>query len=459
MTKPKTSKGRPTNERTKDELPHPGVSVISPNPKHGRPHWVIRWSEGEKFVYQVLPFARGRPDAVRAAADKSAALGRSGGTKARTLQDELEAYITAGIKSGKRLGQPYAAPTERNFRKAVRSLTTFAASKGCATRDDKALYLTEIPRTFDDNGRSLLWHWKQHEAKTQGPGAVMALTKCIHALLKAARISDTETMFDPRLLAGAIPVRFVAPANAPRVLTMEELRRILRKAMELDTPEELVSADIALLLVTTLRRAEQSYLRVRHCRVDAVPPGYADVRATWIELPGKLDEERKYNHAKGGKPRNVLMTRVTPLGCELLYALCQGRMPLEWVTSLDYSKLANRVDTISAKTGIEFSTKSLRATAANHCHRVLGKDAAITRCGHTEGVANQSYKDDEFAAALVFDVPPSLEVSMGIEAELREIITRANKHPRAWGSTSRPIPDVLKSGNAAPSTQALPIAV
>lgn len=471
--------GRPRTEDTKKEPPHKGVSVAAPQPKQGRPYWSIRWRVGGKLVSQSLPFAQERADAILAASNKSVELGLQKLEEAgkhlahieqlgRTLHDELAAYLKAGIKAGKKLGQPYAEPTARNYRKAVDSLTAFAASKNCAHRADGGLYLTEIARK-PTQGHSLLWHWKQHEqSKTDNPSSVMALTKCIHAILKAAKVTDTETMFDPRLLQGAIPVRFVAPKQAARVQTADELRRILKAAMELDTAQELVSADIALLLLTTFRRAEQAYLQVRHCHVEEVPPGYVDQLATWIELPGKLSQDPKYNHAKGGRTRNVLMSRATPLGECLLAVLCQGRGKTEWVTSLDYAKLAARVDTISNRTGIDFSTKSLRTTAANHNRRVLGKDAAVNRCGHTEGVADQSYKDDAFAAALVLAPPPSLEASMGIKDEVEEIVDRARRHPRAWGSSARPIPDVFKSGQpsvagrpdtAAPSKQVLPIAV
>lgn len=470
MTKQIKKRGRPALQYTSNEPQHKGVSVVAPSAKHKRPYWSLRWIKpGEtrldkkgkpKPSFESLPWATCRADAVRHAADKAAKLlGPKSEDKnaSRTLKDEFEAYVKAGIKSGKQQGQPYAEPTIRNYAKAVRALTAFAASKGCHMRDDGALYLSEVTRTFD-NGRSLLWHWKQHELQRgQCPSAVMALTKCVHAILKEVHVSDTETMFDPRLLAGAIPVRLVAAKQPPRTQTADELRRILQAAMELDTPEELVSADVAMLLLTTFRRNEQSYLKVKHCHIDATPPSFPDHLVTWIELPGKLEDYPQHNHAKGGKMRNVLMTQVSPLGTELLRVLCEGRGKGEWVTSLDYAQLAARVERISTKTGIDFSTKSLRCTAANYNRRVLGKDEAVKRCGHTEGVAKQSYEDETFAVALVPVRPPSLEASMGISAELRDIIKRARMHPRAWGKTERPLPNVLKSGKGVDAPRAEPL--
>lgn len=450
----------------KAEAPHKGVTIISPRPHQGRPYWALRWKPDG---YQSLPFipVDDRPAAVAAASAKAVELGLVALPEAqkhlaeiknleRTLQGELRLYIAQGIKQGPRLGQPHAEPTIRNLHKGVAALTKFAASQGIALDKNGELFLLDIKRTYG-HGLSLLSHWQLHEkAKTGNVGSVMTLTKVVHAVLSNVRVSETQRMFDPAFLSAAIPVRPVAPAKAARVQITNDLRAILHAAMELDTPTELVSADVAMLLLTGFRRAEQAFLRVRHCSINQPIENHL---VTWIGLPAKLDDYPTYNHAKGGYYRNVLMTRVTPLGAELLQVLCEGRQGNEWVTSLDYSQLSNRIDRIVKKVGFEFSSKSLRATAANHCQRVIGKDRAVLRCGHTEDVADQSYTDKDFANEVFIEPPASLEVSMGIGPELREIIARVRLHNRAWGEAKRPLPRVLTRGSAAQSTGAMPIAV
>lgn len=451
------------------------MTVVAPSPRHRRPYWSLRWrsERGAAKTGRVsLPDATNRMDACMAAERKSRELGwlKDGTSDAqqnlvrmrqfgRTLQDEVEQYLALGIKHGKRAGEPYAATYCNHLRESASRLTAFAIDQGCRTRQDGALYLSEILRPLRDGSR-LLVSWKLYEKRTQGPNGLTTRTKGVRAVLASVLGSDDQPMFSEVLLRACLPIKRAAPEREPRVQTEDELNQILRVSMQVGSRHDLVCADYALDLLTGFRRRELAWLQVRHCRINAPLARDKNKHATWIEVPARLaidadgnalakDPDLGPNHAKGGNKRQVLLTRVSPLAAELVEALCETRGGIEWLTSCSYRQLAWRTRQIAAKVGFDFIFKDLRTTASNHAELVMGDRAAV-QLGHTRQVHDHDYKDGDFIGGVLVERPASMEASMGIEAMVRAIIARVRQHARGWGCKPRPLPAKLRLSPSTP---------
>jgi len=501
----RTQEGRPRiNDVKSAYADHTGVTVMAPDKttKKGRrkhKHYRLRYiapgetrlnPEGElRSTYRKLEgyteaeaYAEARRVSLEIGLYRNTAtvpevqqnLDQNGAT-ARTLQAELTRYIDAGRQDNMdHFEADYAVSTVRNYQRSVDAFTAFAQREGCRVRDsDGALYLSAIDRWYPD-GTSLLSRWKEHErAKGNGnPNTLMAMTKPLHALLADIKVAGGKPMFDSMYLKGELPVRATKAKRPARVMKASELRAILQQAMLLDTPEHLVSADIALLLLTVLRRCEITYLQVRHCQINQVPDDYEDQVATWIELPSKLavnhlgealaeePPKARYNHAKNGDARFPHIDKYSPLCAQLLAAMCSGRSPTEWVTTLTYASLDGVIRTISKALDLKISSKEFRTTGVNHCHRVMEKtQEAVNYCGHTEDVMKKHYRSKKFVMAIQIESHATLEASMGIEHEVKSIIKKARKHKRSCGNVPRPLPSVLRGGKPFADQQATPSTV
>lgn len=455
--------GRPTRERD-PELRHPGVWVIAPQPSARRPHWRLRWcvdptATPKRFEHEALPHARRRSDAVLRAAAKSRELLDRPAHRPhkRTLLDVTEAFIAAGkVKIGKSGMSTYSPHSRRAIRDGVQLLDEYAQSIGARWelhKEQRSAIVDELRRVI--GGRTVLARWveqqrtrRKRDGSEYAPGTFELAKKWPHAVLARLVHPDGTPVFDALFLAATLPVRQSKARKPARAA--EDLAAMLDGAMTLDTADRVVSGDLALVLLSCLRRFEATYLRVRHVQCDAPVRRHAGRLGTWIALPSQLDHMPAINHAKNGQHRSIgfahrdardkPLVGLSPLGAELVQALALGRGPDEWLIGSSYQGLATGLAAACAAAKLEpLSPHRLRTTGANHVLEMIGKDRAVQRNGHTEKVFDASYQDDEYELDL-WERPASLEASLGCEAQLQLIIARVRESKRSWGRTARPLP-------------------
>lgn len=476
--------GRPATER-EPKLRHPGVAVLAPQPKARKPHWRLKWcvdshSTPQRFEYESLPYAKTRRDCLPRAADKSRELRERPVARPhdQTLMHATEQFIAGGkIKVSKGGSRDYAPHSRRAIRDGVAQLDRFALSLGASWKDhagQRSAVVSELWRVI--SGRTVLARWVEHERKRRksdgsaySDGTFELAKKWPHAVLSRLTRPDGTPLFDALFISATLPVHHAAARNPARTIEPSDIATLLDGALALDSAQWLPSADIALVLLSCMRRFEAVYLRVRHVRIDAPVKRHATRLGTWIALPSKLDDNPDRNHAKNGKARSVgfaqrdpgkALVGLSPLGAELVAALAVGRQPDEWLIGSSYQRLATGMAQVCAAAGLDhLSPQRLRTTCANHVVEMIGKDRATQRNGHTEKVYDDSYMDNEYELDL-WERPPSLESSLGIEAQLRAIIDRVRQHARSWGHGERPLPAksarygaATLTSNGAPSTR------
>lgn len=480
MAKSKVRPGRP-RENTQT-LPHPNVWCLRPQPKNRQPNWRIAWHDPDptapkgkdgkprlKFDRIPLPAhivhdanVKGTVpvEVQQAAHNKSKALGYLGGAPvqkggSQTLYQLKAERLRAGkMKGGK--GQRYAPGTERHIKRGFKELNAFALRHGVAKQQDGSVLVADLKRTVGTD--SLVKAWWNDLGSKMAAGSRMALIKNVRPSLERARYigDDRSRVFNRELLHEDLPVYQVKPEKgSPQMISPEVLRTLLRAAIAKQTAHRkneptILAADIALALLDGMRLAEQTYLKIKHVKFDAIARWGG--RATYIELPAKMEAPNAdINHAKFGKRRSVTMgpcrtfaKPISPLCTQLLRALCEGRNENEWVASYAYGRFSSSLKRLAESLGMRITAQTLRAVNANVARIMLGTEEQTKRNGHTEEVSNAYYMDPEWQNGLIATMPKSLEAALGIEAEVREIIAMVKRHPRQWGRTRRPLPNVLK---------------
>lgn len=266
--------------------------------------------------------------------------------------------------------------------------------------------------------------------------------KYVHAFIGwCRRTKRVGKHLDDDVLTETIPLQATKGGKKNkrpvRVLTVAELRRILRAALEHDRMvphDEAVAPDLTVMLLTALRREEYALTRVRHLELDVASPFDTSTDAPtidYIDLPGEI--------AKHGNPRKVYFTAFTALGLELVREMAAGRAGDEWLSEHSYWMIGAALDRLTVHQAPKFSPKDLRSTCCSYETRleIAGNTAALNaRQGHTERVRLDSYTD----SVVGLSAPKryvTLEAAMGIELEVRAVIEALRARKRAHGSAPR----------------------
>lgn len=462
-------------KRARDpERRHPGVELLKPYPRHGRPFWRLKWrlADGSSDYKTLGALALDdREGAEREAHKVSRELVAQKHTPLSgiTLHEAMRLYTVEGKrrqrpnpKKGKERSGKHAISTSDAIRDSIEALNAFLLARGAKhlalPNAPKSAYVDELRRIVDH--RTLLAQWVAHEYDRPARGrggrprlssSVQVTLKWVHAVLRHLKLADETRVFDTAFLQAAVPVKSTAAESPGRMLIDDEPRRLLESAMLDDTGTELPSAALALMFLATTRRFETAYLQCKHVAVDMSVRLHAKRRGVAILLPAWLDEQRTCAHAKGAEKRIIAFgyrdpgettyRGLSPLGAELVAALAHKRRPNTWLVCGDYERLETYMRRAAKRAGIEgVSLQDLRVTSANHVREMIGNERAAQRNGHTEQVMEENYIDSDHVLDMT-ERPASLEASIGIEDQLRAIIARVRLHARGW-SEPRPLPTI-----------------
>lgn len=206
-----------------------------------------------------------------------------------------------------------------------------------------------------------------------------------------------------------------------RVLSVQEIRGVLEAALKFDDAKRrrggrLLAPDVALLLLTALRRAEYVQLHVQHIGVD-VPSKYDpdNERVTQISVPSLI--------AKMQIARTIEVSRMSQIGVELLRESVRGRAITEWLSEAAYEHINGMlVDIRRDYQGPHVSSHDLRRTCATYGLKVIGMSYPdiVEYLGDSKEVANESYLRS------LSGMKPAEQVEgvMRCEPQLREILRR-----------------------------------
>lgn len=430
------------------------VRGLPPDLAKRKPHWRLRYTDPDTGEHTE---STGSASEAKARKDAAALNARIQKTLAKRREAELigvpyipeTAQARYEVRAISRLYYEHIQQRRREENEELSSHTLRNVENGlnefCDWCEKKfAVY-------FDQLTEAVLKEWRGSPAvlmcedgrTRRGVGTIELRTKVVLAMLRWAN----ETKYAPHLPYGiskrAINVpkvkgrkarsKFLSRAqDEGRVLGVLDLRATLRAAIRFDRGDRaphrttnrspkarrkggrLAGPDIALLLLAGLRRGEYVQLDVSEVHVDR-PAKYNpdEQRSTDIELPG--------SKAKGGIARTIEMTRYSPLGEAILKEAVAGRNRKEWLSEAAYVALAEVVAELKylGAPG-DLHSHDLRATCATYSLKISGitPQEVLKRQGDTEQTAAEHY----FRIPTGVREGPSLEVIMGIETELTEIL-------------------------------------
>ena len=223
----------------------------------------------------------------------------------------------------------------------------------------------------------------------------------------------------------------------PRALKPKQIRQLLRVAMAYDAEQLEVEAarpvapDLAMVLLSTFRRREYTFLRCEH--VQRVKRNVYE-----IAVPEAV--------AKGYEDREIELG-ITPVGQAIALELVRNAGGEGWLSMHDYESLGQTLTKLIARGAPKCSLHVLRATCVTYQLGVRGlnpKDGN-TRAGHSMAIADADYYD------------PPREMASGRKTlegvmRCRNTFARVLAALKAWPSEPR---NEVRASPSRPRSQAL----
>jgi integrase len=330
------------------------------------------------------------------------------------MLDEAQSYLDEMVTDG-------CSPASiRNSEDVLRQLSSWLAKQGCASM---AQLTFAALQAWADARRAVL----KANGKPRLYTSVNQEYKVVNAMLTRANEKQRAPQWgtDQRraVLKKIKPsAKDRAAVETIRVLTITEIRAVLAAAVAYDRAQladrpkyrRLLAPDLAVLLLTGMRRAELSQALLMDVQLGA--PSKHDPDNVKVDQIALRD-----GTTKGGIGRMLPLTCFTVIGVELLREIMRGRGRHEWLSENTYQTLGSKLGKLRKLPGVpaDLTLKTLRTTCCTYELHLSGVSAALIlkRQGHTEDVANKHYFDDS-----PLPQQPALELVMQCGAELQAVI-------------------------------------